>query len=106
MLQKQTLATVISPLWQHHFLKFGWVLAATVDMPTFFANLYNALLTFSLAFSTFFFAWAAFLYAASGADNERGKQAAKGALYAALVGLALAVLAGVVAGIVNKAANG
>jgi hypothetical protein len=76
------------------------------DMTGFFQGLYKQLITFSLAFSVFFFAWAGLLYAASGADNEKGKQAAKSALYAALIGLALALLAGTIAGIINTSASG
>lgn len=72
----------------------------------FFDSLYGKLTAFALALSTFFFAWAAVLYGASGTGNERAKQHAQAALYAALVGLALALLAGVVAGLINAAASG
>lgn len=72
----------------------------------FFSSLYGKLTAFALALSTFFFAWAAILYGASGTGNERAKQHAQAALYAALVGLALALLAGVVAGLINDAASG
>ena len=76
----------------------------TIDQ--FFSSLYNKLTAFALALSIFFFAWAAILYGASGTGNERSKQHAQAALYAALVGLALALLAGAVAGIINAAATG
>ena len=76
----------------------------TIDQ--FFNNLYGKLTAFALAVSTFFFAWAAVLYGASGTGNERAKQHAQAALYAALVGLALALLAGVVAGLISTAASG
>ncbi|MEO7019378.1 MAG: hypothetical protein ABI234_04435 [Ktedonobacteraceae bacterium] len=77
------------------------------DIAGFFTNLYTDLIVFALAMSTFFFAWAAVLYGASGmSGNDRTKQQAMGALYAALIGLALALLAGTVAGIINSAAAG
>lgn len=77
------------------------------DIAGFFSNLYTDLLVFALAMSTFFFAWAALLYGASGTSgNERTKQHAMSALYAALIGLALALLAGTVASIVSGAAAG
>jgi hypothetical protein len=77
------------------------------DIAGFFTNLYGQITIFALAESTFFFAWAAILYGASGVTgNERAKTYAQGALYAALVGLALAALAGTIAGVVNTAAQG
>ncbi len=76
------------------------------DIAGFFHNLYGQLTLFALAFATFFFAWAAILYTASGSGNERAKQHAQSALYAALVGLALALLAGTVAGIISGSAKG
>lgn len=77
------------------------------DLIGFFTNLYNDLIFFALAMSTFFFAWAALLYGASGTSgNERTRQHAMSALYAALVGLALAILAGTIAGLVSGAATG
>lgn len=76
------------------------------DLKGFFGNLYNQLTIFALAMAVFFFAWAAILYMASGTGNERTKTHALQALYAALGGLALALLAQTVAGIVNTAANG
>lgn len=86
------------------FYRIGFVLGSIAG---FFTNLYAQLAAFALAVSIFFFAWAAILYGASGTSgNERTKQHAIGALYAALTGLALALLAGTVAGIVNGAAAG
>jgi hypothetical protein len=83
------------------------VLLALGDLSGFFTSLYGQLTLFALAASTFFFAWAAILYGASGTSgNERTKAHAQGALYAALVGLALALLAGTVAGVINTAAAG
>ncbi|MEO9028087.1 MAG: hypothetical protein ABI413_04655 [Ktedonobacteraceae bacterium] len=76
------------------------------DLNGFFGNLYNQLTAFALAMSVFFFAWAALLYMASGSGNERTKTHALGALYAALGGLALALLAQTVASIIHTAANG
>ncbi len=72
----------------------------------FFTGLYGKLTAIALAVSTFFFAWAALLYSASGAGNERSKQHAQAALYAALLGLALALLAGLVSGLISDAAAG
>lgn len=82
------------------------ILLGDTSLSDFFTNLYGKLTVFALAVATFFFAWAAILYMASGTDNERGKQHAQGALYAALIGLALALLAGTVAGIINSSALG
>lgn len=77
------------------------------QIQSFFHNLYNDLLIFAVAFSTFFFAWAAIQFAASGSTgNERSRQHAQTALYLALVGLVLVLLAGVIAGIVNSAVSG
>lgn len=71
----------------------------------FFTNLYTDLTIFALAMATFFFAWAALLWMTSG-NNERNKAHAQGALYAALGGLALALLAQTISGLVNTAAQG
>ncbi len=76
------------------------------DLNGFFNNSYNQFTLFALAMAVFFFAWAALLYMASGSGNERTKTHALQALYAALGGLALALLAQTVAGIVNTAAKG
>ncbi len=71
----------------------------------FFTNLEGDVVTFALAASTFFFAWAAILYMTSG-ENQRRIDYAKMSLYAALTGLALALLAGTIAGLVSSAAKG
>lgn len=71
----------------------------------FFNNLEADVVAFALAASTFFFAWAAILYMTSG-ENQRRIEYAKMSLYAALTGLALALLAGTIAGLVNGAAAG
>ena len=71
----------------------------------FFTNLYTDLTIFALAMATFFFAWAALLWMTSG-NNERNRTHAQGALYAALGGLALALLAQTISGLVNTAAQG
>ena len=81
------------------------ILAAAPTIAQFFTNLFNDLTPFALAASTFFFAWAAILYMSSGGHNTRRMEAATSALYAALVGLALALLAGVIAGLINAAAT-
>ena len=71
----------------------------------FFSNLYNDLTAFALAMATFFFGWAALLYMTSN-QNENHRVQARSALYVALSGLALAILAQTIAGLVNSAANG
>jgi hypothetical protein len=71
----------------------------------FFSNLYNDLTAFALAMATFFFGWAALLYMTSN-QNENHRVQARSALYVALSGLALAILAQTIAGLVNTAANG
>lgn len=76
------------------------------DISTFFNNLTKDLLVFALAMAGFFFALSALLYMSSGATgNERTRQHAIGALYAALGGLALALLSGSIAALVNGAAG-
>jgi len=71
----------------------------------FFTNLYNDLTVFALAMATFFFAWAALLYMTAN-QNENHRVQAKSNLYIALGGLALAILAQTIAGLVNGAAKG
>lgn len=88
-------------------VKAAWVSVFTLaDIATFFTNLYSKLTLFALAMAVFFFAWAALLYMTGGAGNERNKTHALGALYAALGGLALALLAQTIGGIVDAAAKG
>lgn len=79
--------------------------AGPITIEQFFTSLYGKLTACALAVSTFFFAWAALLYGASGTSNDRAKQHAQAALYTALVGLALALLAGVFAGLISNAAG-
>ena len=71
----------------------------------FFSNLYNDLTAFALAMATFFFAWAALLYMTAN-QNENHRVQARTALYVALSGLALAILAQTIAGLVKGAAQG
>ena len=71
----------------------------------FFTNLYNDLTVFALAMATFFFGWSALLMMTSG-DHPTNRDQAKTKLYYALSGLALAILAQTVAGLVNTAATG
>ena len=74
---------------------------------TFFNTLTTDLTIFALAMAGFFFALSALFYMASGATgNERTRSHAVSALYAALAGLALALLAGSIAALVNNAATG
>ena len=73
----------------------------------FFTNLLNQGITpMALTAATFFFAWAAILYMSAGTEHTRRIEQAKGALYAALTGLALALLANTIAGIISAAAQG
>ncbi len=71
----------------------------------FFSNLYNDLTAFALAMATFFFGWAALLHMTSN-QNENHRVQARSALYVALSGLALAILAQTIAGLINTAAQG
>jgi type IV secretion system pilin len=71
----------------------------------FFSNLYNDLTAFALAMATFFFGWAALLYMTSN-QNENHRVQARSALYMALSGLALAILAQTIAGLISGAAHG
>ena len=75
------------------------------SMSGFFSNLYNDLTAFALAMATFFFGWAALLYMTSN-QNENHRVQARTALYVALGGLALAILAQTIAGLVKGAAQG
>ena len=73
----------------------------------FFGRLTTDLTVFALAMAGFFFALSALFYMASGATgNERTRQHAVSSLYAALGGLALALLAGTIALLVNNAVTG
>ncbi|MGB8343256.1 MAG: hypothetical protein WCD86_00125 [Ktedonobacteraceae bacterium] len=83
----------------------GLILGATTSIQQFFANLTTDLFAFILTASVFALAWAAFLYMFSG-ENERRIQQAKFWLYAAMVGLAVALLGPTIAGIINAAAGG
>jgi hypothetical protein len=74
---------------------------------TFFTNLSQDITVFALAMAGFFFGLAALLYMAAGVTgNERTRSQAIGSLYAALGGLALALLAGTITGLVDDATSG
>jgi len=95
-----------------HPAQFAMLVKTTVNMfivlgsiSGFFSNLYNDLTAFALAMATFFFGWAALLYMTSN-QNENHRVQARSALYVALSGLALAILAQTIAGLINTAANG
>jgi predicted membrane channel-forming protein YqfA (hemolysin III family) len=75
------------------------------SMSGFFSNLYNDLTAFALAMATFFFGWAALFYMTAN-QNENQRVQARTALYVALGGLALAILAQTIAGLVKGAAQG
>ena len=81
------------------------VLLVLGSISGFFGNLYTDLTAFALAMATFFFAWAALLYMTAN-QNENHRVQARSALYIALSGLALAILAQTVAGLINSAAQG
>ena len=86
-------------------LAITFLASIIASITQFFNNLEGDVVVFALAASTFFFAWAAILYMTSG-ENQRRIDYAKMSLYAALTGLALALLAGTIAGLVNSAARG
>ena len=86
-----------------HMLSYGLLVLGSITH--FFTNLQADVVAFALAASTFFFAWAAILYMTAG-ENQRRIELAKTSLYAALTGLALALLAGTIAGLINAAASG
>ncbi len=95
-----------------HPAQFISLVKATVNtlivlgsMSGFFTNLYNDLTAFALAMATFFFGWAALLYMTAN-QNENHRVQARSALYMALGGLALALLAQTIASLVNGAAQG
>ena len=81
------------------------VLIVLGSISGFFSNLYNDLTAFALAMATFFFGWAALLYMTAN-QNENHRVQARSALYVALSGLALAILAQTIAGLINGAAHG
>lgn len=77
------------------------------DITNFFTQLTADLTVFALAMAGFFFALAALFYIAAGATgNERTRSHAVNSLYAALAGLALALLAGTITLLVKNAATG
>ena len=89
-----------------NLVKASWnTLVILGSITGFFTNLYNDLTAFALAMATFFFAWAALLYMTAN-QNENHRVQARSALYVALGGLALAILAQSVASLVNGAAQG
>ncbi len=107
MITKILYATALLPSAQFTTLvKASWnTLVILGSITGFFTNLYNDLTAFALAMATFFFAWAALLYMTAN-QNENHRVQARSALYVALGGLALAILAQSVASLVNGAAQG
>src|SRR5258707_15786582 len=91
---KALFATVLlQPAQRTHLVKASWnTLLILGSITGFCTNLYNALTAFALAMGTFFFAWAALLYMRAN-QNENLRVQARTALYVALGGLALAILA-------------
>jgi predicted membrane channel-forming protein YqfA (hemolysin III family) len=89
-----------------NLVKASWnTLLILGSITGFFTNLYNDLTAFALAMATFFFAWAALLYMTAN-QNENHRVQARSALYVALGGLALAILAQSIASLINGAAQG
>lgn len=76
-----------------------------MTIQTFFQNLTTDVFGFILTAAIFALVWAAFLYMFAG-ENERRVQQAKLFLYAAMVGLAVALLGPSIAGLINAAAGG
>jgi predicted membrane channel-forming protein YqfA (hemolysin III family) len=97
---------LLHPAQITNLVKASWnTLLILGSITGFFTNLYNDLTAFALAMATFFFAWAALLYMTAN-QNENHRVQARSALYVALGGLALAILAQSVASLVNGAAQG
>lgn len=108
MIKLRTLAValLLYPIQFRQLLQASWTtLLVLGDISGFFNNLYNDLTAFALAMATFFFAWAALLYMTAN-QNENHRVQARSALYVALSGLALAILAQTIAALVNGAAQG
>jgi len=97
LLHPAQVTTLVKAIWN--------TLVILGSITGFFTNLYNDLTAFALAMATFFFAWAALLYMTAN-QNENHRVQARSALYVALGGLALAILAQSVASLVNGAAQG
>ncbi len=101
-----TTAVLLQPTQLAALLKNTWnMLLVLGSISGFFTNLYNDLTAFALAMATFFFAWAALLYMTAN-QNENHRVQARSSLYIALGGLALALLAQTISGLVNGAAQG
>src|SRR5258706_13065232 len=99
-------AALLHPMQFAALIKITWnTLLVLGSISGFFGNLYTDLTAFALAMATFFFAWAALLYMTAN-QNENHRVQARSALYIALSGLALAILAQTVAGLINSAAQG
>src|ERR1700730_2023486 len=97
---------LLQPAQVINLVKASWnTLLVLGSITGFFTNLYNDLTAFALAMATFFFAWAALLYMTAN-QNENHRVQAKSNLYIALGGLALAILAQTIAGLINNAAQG
>jgi hypothetical membrane protein len=107
MINSTVLSALLSDLGRlRQLVSVTWnVLLVLGSISGFFGNLYNDLTAFALAMATFFFAWAALLYMTAN-QNENHRVQARSALYIALSGLALAILAQTVAGLINSAAQG
>jgi hypothetical protein len=101
-----TTAALLHPTQFAALLQTSWnALIVLGSIGGFFTNLYNDLTAFALAMATFFFAWAALLYMTAN-QNENHRVQARSNLYIALGGLALALLAQTISGLVNTAAQG
>ncbi len=107
MINSTVLSALLSDLGRlRQLVSVTWnVLLVLGSVSGFFGNLYTDLTAFALAMATFFFAWAALLYMTAN-QNENHRVQARSALYIALSGLALAILAQTVAGLINSAAQG
>jgi hypothetical membrane protein len=107
MINATVLSALLSDLGRlRQLVSVTWnVLLVLGSISGFFGNLYTDLTAFALAMATFFFAWAALLYMTAN-QNENHRVQARSALYIALSGLALAILAQTVAGLINSAAQG
>jgi hypothetical protein len=105
-------AKILIATMLHHPTQLATLVKTIVNMlivlgsiSGFFSNLYNDLTAFAVAMATFFFGWAALLYMTAN-QNENHRVQARSALYVALSGLALAILAQTIASLINGAAQG
>jgi hypothetical protein len=77
----------------------------TTTITTLFSNLLNLGLTVAVTVAAFFLMWGAFVYMSAG-GSPRQMETGKAAMQNALVGLAIALSARVIAGMIQSALGG